>query len=184
MLAKHVGASRRTWRSCAGLASLSMEWSTTGSGGRGTPASRRTTMSLTIATTAVTAALLGGCSAASSQPGVGRGTQVEMGQVQGIDLKLVTEAAGKPGRVLGTLINTGTTPVEVVLRDTDDTATLTIGAEEMFRFVNNPTIFSTTDAGVGDTASLLITVPIDGSEESVVVPVYEGSIGGYSTQGP
>ncbi|WP_434995474.1 hypothetical protein [Arthrobacter sp. Ld5] len=102
-----------------------------------------------------------------------------MDQIQGVDLKLVTEAAGEPARILGTLINTGTTPVEVVLRDGDDTATLTIGAEDTFRFADNPTIFSTTDGDIGDTVSMLISVPVTASEEAAAVPVYEGDLGGY-----
>ncbi|WP_434995209.1 hypothetical protein [Arthrobacter sp. Ld5] len=148
------------------------------------PRSVITRASSTIITAVVTAVLLGGCGSAPSQQGIGRGTQVAMGQVQGVDLKLVTEAAGEPARILGTLINTGTTPVEVVLRDGDDTATLTIEAEDTFRFAENPTIFTTTDGGIGDTVSMLISVPVTASEEAAAVPVYEGDLGGYYDRTP
>ncbi|MHA7284298.1 hypothetical protein [Arthrobacter sp. TMS2-4] len=149
----------------------------TRSGTRPRPAiTQASTAALAALATAVT---LGGCTSAASEPGVGHGTQVALDQIQAIDLKLVTEAADEPARILGTVINTGTTPVEVVSRDADDTATLTIGAEDTFRFADNPTIFSTTDADIGDTAAMLISVPVIASEEAVAVPVYQGDLGGY-----
>lgn len=105
---------------------------------------------------------------------------MEVDQIQGVDLKLAAEAEGEPARLLGMLVNTGTRPLEVTVSDADDSATLTVGADDTFSFTDNPTIVGTAGADVGDKALMVFSVPVAASEESVEVPVYQGPIGGYS----
>ena len=108
---------------------------------------------------------------------LGPGQDVTVGQVQGEDLKLVTEGAGEPARLLGTLTNPSSASVEVTVRDSDDTAMVAISAGESFSFTDTPTIFRTVDAAIGEKATMSLTSP--GGKQDVPIPVYEGPLGGY-----
>ena len=108
---------------------------------------------------------------------LGPGQDVTVGQVRGEDLKLVTEGTGEPSRLLGTLSNPSGSSVEVTVLDADDTATVAISAGESFSFTDSPTIFATIDAAIGEEATMTLT-SLDG-KQAVLIPVYEGPIGGY-----
>lgn len=128
------------------------------------------------------AVLLVGCAPGLSGEASGPGTQVTLSHIWGNDLKLVTEGEGEPARMLGTLTNTGLVPVEVTVRDADDAASFTIGADDTFRFADNPTIFTTVDVQAGRQA--VMTISSTAGKKSVPVPVYQGPIGGYGDRFP
>jgi len=125
---------------------------------------------------------LGGCASAPSQTPLGPGTHFTLHQVQGEGLKLVTEGDGEPARILGTLTNSSTVPLEVTVQDSDDTESLIVEAGDTFRFADKPTFFKTADARAGKQAPMTFTVTAD--EVAVAVPVYEGPIGGYGDPFP
>lgn len=124
------------------------------------------------------AVILEGCSwMPGSRIELGPGQDMSIGEVQGADLKLVTDGTGEPARLLGALANTSDASLEVTVSDSDDRATVAISAGQSFSFTDNPTLFATLDAKIGEEATMVLSIP--GEQEDVLIPVYEGPIGGY-----
>jgi hypothetical protein len=140
---------------------------------------RRVPLLIGLILVAVGAAVgLEGCSwTPGARVELGPGQDVTVGEVQGQDLKLVTEGAGQPARLLGTLVNPSDASVEVTVRDADDLATVAVSEGDSFSFTDSPTIFATIDAAIGEEATMTLTSPA--GQEDVLIPVYEGPIGGY-----
>ncbi len=123
---------------------------------------------------------LSGCSTATPDEdwhAIANGVDGDVGAVDVRSLLIVSQDANQPGRFLGTLFNTSTEPVDVVLSDSDDSVAVRLGPQEELGFDTNPLLLSSVSDIPGSRVPISVTV---GSEkEEFSTPVLDGTLQAY-----
>lgn len=123
---------------------------------------------------------LSGCSTASPDEdwyAIANGVDAELGGVEVRSLLLVSEGANKPGRFLGTLFNTSTSPVDVVFSDADDSVTVRVEPQGEHGFDTRPLLFSSVSDIPG--SRVPVTVTVGSEKENLPTPVFDGTLQAY-----
>lgn len=123
---------------------------------------------------------LSGCSTATPDEdwyAIASGVDADVGGVEVRSLLLVSEDANKPGRFLGTLFNTSTSPVDVVFSDADDSVTVRVASQEQLGFDTSPLLFSSVSEIPGSRVPVTVTVGSEHKELST--PVLDGTLQAY-----
>jgi hypothetical protein len=121
-----------------------------------------------------------GCSTANPDEdwhAIANGVDGDVGGVEVRSLLIVSEDANQPGRFLGTLFNTSTEPVDVVLSDQDDSVTVRVRPQGELGFDTNPLVLSS----VGDIpgSRVPISVTVGSEKEEFSTPVLDGTLQAY-----
>jgi hypothetical protein len=149
----------------------------------------RLTKMLAVPVVLASAASLAGCAPNTSEKAYAPSDGIDMsiGAVKGLNLMILTDAKGDPGRLLGAFYNGGddSTTVGVAPEgsdpasiDVDASASTLLGTDDDQKDV----VFSTTSAAPGSFVNVTITV--DGKSTTVGVPVLNGTLPEYSTLVP
>lgn len=123
---------------------------------------------------------ISGCSTATPDEdwyAIANGVDADIGGVEVRSLLLVSEDANKPGRFLGTLFNTSTSPVDVVFSDANDIVTVRVESQGQLGFDTRPLLFSSVSDIPGSRVPVKVTV---GSEQQELsTPVLDGTLQAY-----
>jgi hypothetical protein len=123
---------------------------------------------------------LAGCSTATPDEdwyAIANGVDADIGGVEVRSLLLVSEDANEPGRFLGTLFNTSTSPVDVVFSDANDSVTVRVESQGQLGFDTRPLLFSSVSEIPGSRVPVVVTV---GSEQKELsTPVFDGTLQAY-----
>lgn len=123
---------------------------------------------------------LSGCSAATPDEdwyAIANGVDAKIGGVEVRSLLLVSEDANKPGRFLGTLFNTSSSPVDVVFSDADDSVTVRVEPQGEHGFDTRPLLFSSVSEIPG--SRVPVTVAVGPEKERLSTPVMDGTLQAY-----
>ncbi|MFF1255020.1 hypothetical protein ACFVYC_21335 [Pseudarthrobacter sp. NPDC058329] len=123
---------------------------------------------------------LSGCSTATPDEdwhAIANGVDGDVGGVEVRSLLIVSEDANQPGRFLGTLFNSSTEPVDVVLSDQDDSVTVRVEAQGEVGFDTNPLVLSSVSDIPGSRVSISVTA--GGEKEEFSTPVLDGTLQAY-----
>jgi hypothetical protein len=157
----------------------------------------RTLRATALATgVAVLGLALAGCSTTNrittADPyGPSDGIRVELGDVRGSNLLVVSEAEGEPGNLLGGLVNEGTEPRTVTVSAGDDSTDVKLGPKETVLLGGGDApedgqasvIFESVDVPPGAVLKVTFSTPEDGSV-TADLPVLDGSLPEYATAVP
>ncbi len=125
-------------------------------------------------------ATLGGCYNSSPNAttfAVANGVNATVGGVEVRSLLIVSEAKGKPGRLLGTLFNQTQAPVEITLSNGDDRVKVTVPKGAEHRFDENPALFHAISDIPG--SRVPVTVRSGADSTTLQVPVLDGTLEPY-----
>ncbi len=108
---------------------------------------------------------------------VANGVNGDAGPVEIRSLLIVSTEAGKPGRLLGTLVNDSEEEVNVVISDSDDTISVSLPAKGSYPFDTQPATLDT----VADIPGSLVSVSVEAgtAQADLEVPVMDGSLKEY-----
>lgn len=123
---------------------------------------------------------LPGCSAATPDEdwhAIANGVDGDVGAVEIRSLLIVSQDENQPGRFLGTLFNTSTEPVDVVLSDSDDSVTVRVEPQGELGFDTNPLLLSSVSDIPGSRVPISVTVGSEKKEFST--PVLDGTLQAY-----
>ncbi|WP_434995475.1 hypothetical protein [Arthrobacter sp. Ld5] len=95
------------------------------------------------------------------------------------DVVLVTTNKNGSGRLLGSLANDSTAPVEVMISDIDDSFTVVVPARGSYLFAAHEIVFGTVDAPPGQASSLTVSTPAVSTR--LAVPVVDGARDSYTS---
>jgi len=134
---------------------------------------RRSSVLTLIAALAMTA-----CSAPEeSRDAIANGEDGQVGVVKLRSMLIVSAEEGEPGRLLGTLDNESSAPVEVMISDSDDQVTVTVPANDQYPLDTNEEILSTVEEPPGALTQITLATP---SETTTLdVPVLDGTLDQY-----
>lgn len=121
-----------------------------------------------------------GCSTATPDEdwyAIANGVDAEIGGVEVRSLLLVSEDANQPGRFLGTLFNTSTSPVDVVFSDADDSVTVRVEPQGEHGFDTRPLLFSSVSDIPG--SRVQVTVSVGPEKANLATPVFDGTLQAY-----
>ena len=141
---------------------------------RPTPSLMRNSMLLTL----LTALTVTGCSAPEeTRDAIANGEDGQVGVVKLRSMLLVSAEEGEPGRLLGTLDNESSAPVDVVISDLNDEVTVTVPADGQYPLDTNEQIFATVEEPPG----ALTEISLATADESTTlnVPVLDGTLDPY-----
>jgi hypothetical protein len=102
----------------------------------------------------------------------------------GLELRsvlIVTSAQNEPGRILGTIVNTTSRDLKMVLSDKDDRVPVMVPAHGKITFDDSPLMFKTTQEPPGARTDLTVTVKGQETmiETMINVPVQNGTFQQY-----
>lgn len=123
---------------------------------------------------------LSGCSTATPDEdwyAIANGVDADIGGVEVRSLLLVSEDANKPGRFLGTLFNTSTSPVDVVFSDSNDSVTVRVESQKELGFDTRPLLFSSVSEIPG--SRVPVTVTVGSEKKELSTPVLDGTLQAY-----
>lgn len=122
---------------------------------------------------------LAGCGGTEEEDldAIANGEDGQVGVVQLRSMLLVAAGEGQPGRLLGTLVNESSAPVEVTISDPDDQVTVTVPADGQYPLDTNEQILDTVQDRPGALTALSLTTPADSTE--LKVPVMDGTLDPY-----
>ncbi|CAN7507915.1 hypothetical protein LJR013_003590 [Pseudarthrobacter oxydans] len=121
-----------------------------------------------------------GCSTATPDEdwhAIANGVDGDVGTVDVRSLLIVSRDASHPGRFLGTLFNTSTEPVDVVLSDSDESVTVRVGPQGELGFDTNPLLLSSVSDIPG--SRVAISVAVGSEKEEFSTPVLDGTLQAY-----
>ena len=127
----------------------------------------------------VAALLMAGCSdpAEGDRDPVALGSDLNFAGLKLRSVLLVTSGQDEPARVLGTIINTTATDIELVLADSDEQVPVKIPANGNREFDQTPVILNSAPEAPGARADL--TVSVKGQETIINVPIQNGTFDQY-----
>ena len=141
---------------------------------RPNPRLRRSSFVLTLlAALAVT-----GCSAPEeTRDAIANGEDGQVGVVKVRSMLLVSADEGEPGRLLGTLVNESSAPVEVMITDPDNQIVVTVPADGQYPLDTNEEILATVEEPPGALTEITLATPSEST--TLDVPVLDGTLDPY-----
>ena len=119
-----------------------------------------------------------GCSAPEETRGaIASGEDGQVGVVQLRSMLLVSADEGEPGRLLGTLVNEFSAPVEVMITDSDDQVVVTVPADGQYQLDTDEEILATVEEPPGALTEISFTTPTEST--ALDVPVLDGTLDPY-----
>lgn len=119
-----------------------------------------------------------GCGAAEEDlDAIANGEDGQVGVVQLRSMLLVAAGEGEPGRLLGTLVNESSAPVEVMISDPDDQVTVTVPADGQYPLDTNEQILDSVEDRPGALTAISLATPAGSTE--LKVPVLDGTLDPY-----
>ena len=120
-----------------------------------------------------------GCSAVNEQAttrqySASDGVVTSVGPVDVRNMLIVAEDAKSSGRVLGTVVNTSDSPVQLSLSAASGSATVTIPADGQIRFEDEENATNLEAAGAEPGALAPVTLRVNSESSEVGVPVLDG----------
>jgi hypothetical protein len=100
------------------------------------------------------------------------------------NLLVVAENAESTGRLLGTVVNTSDSPVQLSLTGSGSTATVTVPADGQIRFEDEANETTVDRPGAAPGALANVTVRVNNESADVRVPVLDGTLPEYSSYVP
>lgn len=123
---------------------------------------------------------ISGCSTATPDEdwyAIANGVDADIGGIEVRSLLLVSEDANKPGRFLGTLFNTSTSPLDVVFSDANDNVTVRVESQGQLGFDTRPLLFSSVSEIPG--SRVPVTVTVGSEQKELSTPVLDGTLQAY-----
>jgi hypothetical protein len=131
-----------------------------------------------FAVTLLTALTVTGCSAPEeTRDAIANGEDGQVGVVKLRSMLLVSADEGEPGRLLGTLENESSAPVEVMISDPDDQVVVTVPADGQYPLDTNKEIFATVEEPPGALTEITLSTPSEST--TLDVPVLDGTLDQY-----
>ncbi|WP_235498717.1 hypothetical protein [Arthrobacter sp. Leaf234] len=141
-------------------------------------AHRRTLMRGSFTLALLTALTVTGCSGPEeSMDAIANGEDGQVGVVELRSMLLVSAEEGEPGRLLGTLVNDTSAPVEVMISDPDDQIAVTVPADGQYPLDTNEQIFSSVEEPPGALTEISLSTPAEST--TLNIPVLDGTLDPY-----
>ncbi len=100
------------------------------------------------------------------------------------NVMVVAESADSSGRLLGTVVNSSNSPVQLSLTGSGSTATVTVPADGQIRFEDEANKTTVDRPGAAPGALANVTVRVNNESADVRVPVLDGTLPEYSSYVP
>jgi hypothetical protein len=100
------------------------------------------------------------------------------------NVMVVAESEDSAGRLLGTVVNTSDSPVQLSLTGSGSTATVTVPADGQIRFEDEANKTTVDRPGAAPGALANVTVRVNNESADVRVPVLDGTLPEYSSYVP
>jgi len=100
------------------------------------------------------------------------------------NLLVVAENENSTGRLLGTVVNTSDSPVQLSMTGSGSTATVTVPADGQIRFEDEANKTTVDRPGAAPGALANVTVRVNNESADVRVPVLDGTLPEYSSYVP
>ncbi|HXF01747.1 MAG TPA: hypothetical protein VN601_02060 [Arthrobacter sp.] len=100
------------------------------------------------------------------------------------NVMVVAESADSTGRLLGTVVNSSNSPVQLSLTGSGSTATVTVPADGQIRFEDEANKTTVDRPGAAPGALANVTVRVNNESADVRVPVLDGTLPEYSSYVP
>ncbi len=141
------------------------------------------TVAAGIAATALLAAT--GCSAVSPQAttmeySAGDGIVEDLGPLELRNILLISPSEGKPGTLLGTVFNTSSSDVQLIIEGATESATITVPGNGKFVFEDKDTENGTLDQ-ISERPGALVDLPftVNSETKELKIPVLDGTFERY-----
>lgn len=126
-----------------------------------------------------------GCSAVNEQAttrhySASDGIVTSVGPVNVRNMLIVAEDANGTGRVLGTVVNTSDSPVQLSLTAASANTSVTIPADGQIKFEDEQHATTLQPAGGDPGAVVAVTLKVNSASSEASVPVVDGSLAEYS----
>jgi len=116
-----------------------------------------------------------GCGAPEeTRDAIANGEDGQVGVVKLRSMLLVSADQGEPGRLLGTLVNESSAPVEVMISDPDDQVVVAVPADGQYPLDTNERILTTVEEPSGALTEITVATPNEST--TLKVPVLDGKI--------
>ncbi|WP_434994721.1 hypothetical protein [Arthrobacter sp. Ld5] len=143
----------------------------------------RSPLRRSIVLTLLTALAVTGCSAPEeTRDAITTGEDGQVGVVELRSMLLVSADEGEPGRLLGTLVNESSAPVEVTISDPDDQIVVTVPADGRYPLDTNEQILAGVEEPPGALTELSLAAPTETT--TLDVPVLDGTLEPYEPYEP
>ena len=100
------------------------------------------------------------------------------------NMMIVAESADSTGRLLGAVVNSSNSPVQLSLTGSGSTATITVPADGQIRFEDEANKTTVDRPGASPGALVNVTVRVNNESADVRVPVLDGTLPEYSSYVP
>ncbi|WP_026550361.1 hypothetical protein [Arthrobacter sp. Br18] len=133
-----------------------------------------------LAVLGVTGCTANNLQATTIQYAASDGIVKDVGSIELRNILVISSEDGEPGRLLGTAINTSDSPVQLTIEAENETAEITIDAEESWVFEDEVDDDGTL-AGIAEIPGSLLDLTFSSEEETATfnVPVLDGTLEEY-----